>query len=256
MAASTQPPPLQDHPPVTRGTISLFHADPELAAGIPFEDRGLAARALTRPLYKIPAGRWAPGLLRGHPGNGFALLVIKGIVTRQLDFPDRSFMQILGRGDVLKPSESGEVFDPPLQWNAFEPTELVVLDDRFRRATQRWPSLSANLCARLLDQADRATLQAAIMSLPRVERRVLAILWQLAERWGRMTTAGVELPLKLTHGTLGRLSGAERPTVTLALRDLSRDGLLSRMDGGGWLLHSAPPEAAVATPGAVAGSLN
>ena len=35
MAASTQPSPLQSRPLVTRGRVSLFHADPELTA-LPF----------------------------------------------------------------------------------------------------------------------------------------------------------------------------------------------------------------------------
>ena len=70
------------------------------------------------------------------------------------------------------------------------------------------------------------TVQLVICQLPRVEDRVLAVLWLLAESWGHVTPAGVRLPLALTHETLGALIGARRPTVTLALRKLTDDGTL------------------------------
>ena len=58
-------------------------------------------------------------------------------------------------------------------------------------------------------------MQAAILALPRVESRVLAILWHLADVFGSVNADGVLVPLKLTHERLGRLVGAQRPTVTL-----------------------------------------
>jgi hypothetical protein len=53
-------------------------------------------------------------------------------------------------------------------------------------------------------------MHAAITQLPRVDRRVLALLWQLAERWGRVTPSGVEVRLELTHETLG---GSSAPSA-------------------------------------------
>jgi DNA-binding IclR family transcriptional regulator len=49
------------------------------------------------------------------------------------------------------------------------------------------------------------------------------------------------LPLRLTHETLAGLSGAQRPSVTTALRTLERDGALRRDEQGGWLLLGDPP---------------
>ena len=87
----------------------------------------------------------------------------------------------------------------------------------------------------------RLTGQLVICQLPRVDQRVLAILWLLAESWGHVTPGGVRLPLALTHETLGALIGARRPTVTLALRKLSEKGSIVRQDSG-WLLLEPPPE--------------
>lgn len=215
-------------------TVSLLEADPDLLQGIPDGELALAGRVLTCPLYRIPAGRWAPGLLAAHDNGGFALLVVDGVITRELELAGRGILGFVGSGDVVR--LHGGDLDGQLQWEALDASSLVVLDHRFLRAAQRWPSLSANLAERLMQQTDRAMLHAAILSLPRVGTRVLAILWQLAERWGRVTPAGVVLPLRLTHEAIGRLAGAQRPTVTLALGELCDEGCLSRTGRGEWLL--------------------
>ena len=229
--------------------------DPDLTAGVPEDDFALARRVLVRPRYDIPKGRWAPELLRGHERGAFAILVIDGAIMRQVDLADRHCLQILGPGDALQAASDTATFESPVTWTALRPSSVVVLDERFTRASQRWPSLGVNLLRRLLDQADRVAMHAAITQLPRVDRRILALLWQLAERWGRVTPFGVEVPLELTHETLGRLVGAQRPTVTLAVRDLAEQGAVTRTTDRGWLLAPASRDVlrplAAARPGAL-----
>ncbi len=72
-----------------------------------------------------------------------------------------------------------------------------------------------------------------------MEERLLAILWLLAESWGRVTRTGTTLPLSLTHDVLGALVGARRPTVTLALGQLVRRGAILQQEDG-WLLLEWP----------------
>ena len=79
----------------------------------------------------------------------------------------------------------------------------------------------------------------AISQLHRVDRRLLALFWHLAERWGRMTADGVVLPMTLSHRMLGQLIGARRPTVPTALGELARRGDIRRCDDGTWLLTRA-----------------
>ena len=56
-------------------------------------------------------------------------------------------------------------------------------------------------------------------------------MWHLAGRWGHVEPGGIRLALPLTHRLLGRLVGAERPSVSHALTRLSQAGLVTSRDG-------------------------
>ena len=56
--------------------------------------------------------------------------------------------------------------------------------------------------------------------------RITLLLWHLAGRWGRVEPGGIRLALPLTHRLLGRLVGAERPSVCQAGLVRSREGAL------------------------------
>jgi hypothetical protein len=73
-----------------------------------------------------------------------------------------------------------------------------------------------------------------------VDRRLLALFWHLAERWGRVVSDGVLVPLTLSHRLLGQLVGARRPTVSTALADLAREDQIQRRPDGTWLLKGEP----------------
>jgi CRP/FNR family cyclic AMP-dependent transcriptional regulator len=107
------------------------------------------------------------------------------------------------------------------------PVRLAVFGRDLLAAVHRWPRVIQGMYASLADQLTRLRAQLVICQLPRVDERVLAMFWLLAQTWGQVTPSGVRLPLALTHETLGALIGARRPTVTLALRKLTEDGSLA-----------------------------
>jgi CRP-like cAMP-binding protein len=76
------------------------------------------------------------------------------------------------------------------------------------------------------------------------DRRVLLLLWLLADRWGRVTPRGVTLPLRLTHSTIAHLVCMGRPTVSATLGRLTREGEVRRRPDGTWLLTGSPPDVA------------
>jgi bacterioferritin len=88
-----------------------------------------------------------------------------------------------------------------------------------------------------------ATTQ-AISQLTRVDRRLSALFWHLAERWGRVGGDGVVIPLALTHRILGQLVGRAEADRLHALCPSSRSAneLVRRPDGS-WLLRGRPPDA-------------
>src|SRR5262249_31512820 len=81
----------------------------------------------------------------------------------------------------------------------------------------------------------------SIHSLKRVDTRLLAFFWHLADRFGKVTADGVLIPLPLTHRQLALLVGAQRPSVTSALGALAERELLRRDEPGSGLL-SLPPD--------------
>src|ERR1044071_7040469 len=121
---------------------------------------------------------------------------------------------------------------------------LECLVTSFVMTARRWPKIVAALFGRLAAQEERREIHRALSQLPRVEDRIHALLWLLAERWGRVTTDGMVLRLHLTHELIGQLVGAKRPTVSLALKELEESGgIVRRRDG--WLL-TRPWEAGAA----------
>jgi CRP-like cAMP-binding protein len=82
------------------------------------------------------------------------------------------------------------------------------------------------------------SVQRAIASQPRLEVRLTLLLWHLAARWGKVERGGIRLPVPLTHQLLGRLVGAERPSVSHALGRLADAGLV-RGHGDEWHLSGS-----------------
>jgi hypothetical protein len=120
-------------------------------------------------------------------------------------------------------------------------TRIAVFGNEILSAAHRWPRIVAGLHVRIAEQTDRLAAQLVICQLPRVDQRLLALMWLLAEAWGQVTPSGTTLPLTLTHDALGAMVGARRPTVTLALGELTGRGAIVRQDRG-WLLLERPPE--------------
>lgn len=235
MAVAQQPPFGDLEPPQL---VALLDVEPDLAAGVDELAAAKARRLTPARLVAVPEGPWRPSSLiePGNPTGPFAAFVIGGLLAREIELADRTTTQLLGPGDLIPLAEPDEaVPGATYTCRAVTPVELAVLDERFLGAAQRWPWLAARMAERAARWADRALMMQAISQLTRVDARIVALLWHLAERWGRVSPAGLFLPLRLTHEALGRLVGARRSTISLALKDLRDAGLVQRSEEG-WLL--------------------
>jgi hypothetical protein len=219
-------------------SVRLLAAAPDLADFLTPDERAEAER-IALPKVELSGPVNLSDLL--EKANAFAALVVDGMLLRELRIGEQPSLRIFGPGELVA---TGVVPSSMLlarsEIRAVEPTHLAMLGIEFLAGAHRWPRLVAGLQARMADGAERLAVQMAICQQPRVQDRILAMLWLLAESWGRVTSAGTMLPLALTHETLGALVGARRPTVTLALRELTERGALVPQSRG-WLLLEAPP---------------
>jgi CRP/FNR family transcriptional regulator, cyclic AMP receptor protein len=230
--------------PVQRSTMPLLDVEPELGEGLNPQEREAAGRVLEVPTRALASGPWKPSEAFAGAVPVVGLLILEGILTRDVAFAGRTTTELLGAGDLLRPWDDDVQLDAlpfTASWHVHEPATLAVLDTRVAMAAGRWPSIATALGARHVRRTRSLAVQRAIAQMPRVEDRLLVMLWALAERWGRVGPQGVRLPLNLPHRTLATLVGARRPSVTTALTGLSRGGLVERTTDG-WLLHGDPAE--------------
>lgn len=222
--------------------VSLADIDPDLLRDLTESERAEATRVLL-PVRDVPDRAFELAELLGNSG-AFGAVVLEGMLQHHMRIGEQPGLRVLGPGEIVG---AGAAPRPMMlaasAWRAAGGTRLALLTEDFLFAIRRWPGLFASLQSRVAEQTERLTTQLAICQLPRVEDRLLAMLWLLAESWGRVTSAGTTLPLSLTHEALGALIGARRPTVTLALGELAERGAVVHQDRG-WLLVEAFPEAA------------
>ena len=151
--------------------------------------------------------------------------------------------ELVGEGDVLRPwQEDAEpaTLQATSDWRVLAPARVAVLDGQFTRLIGRYPELGCCLMSRAIQRSRHLTVNMAIVHQARVDVRLHMLLWHLAARWGRVRGDGVTVPIRLTHTTLADLVAARRPTVTTALRELSKRGVV-RTTEDGWLLTGQPP---------------
>jgi CRP/FNR family transcriptional regulator, cyclic AMP receptor protein len=220
----------------------------------------IASRARDRvgvATVTLAPGAWQPQALAPYVRKAFALIVCDGLIVRELDLAGTLTADLIGPGDIVAFGEADEpLLSTGERWHVSGEAIVAILDERVLPALHVWPAIGSRLIGRAARQAARAAEQRAISQLPRVELRIRAMLWHLADRWGRMGASGVVLPIELTHVALGHLVGARRPTVTLALSELSREGSVTRRDDGAWVLRAdSNPSSRARTAGGGAGIL-
>jgi CRP/FNR family transcriptional regulator, cyclic AMP receptor protein len=241
---------------VTPEIVTVLTEDPDLATDLDGQRLVTATRDLRAAVFHVPAGRWEPDTHATSVRAGIGLLLTEGVLARRVGTQRRSGAELLGPGDLLRPVAGETAGDAVFQtsWRVIEPLRVAVLDQRFMMRLAPYPEIAGQLVGRATDRARHVLVHMAIAHHPRVDARLLHLLWQLADRWGRVTPHGVSVPLRLTHELLADLVAAQRPSVTLSLQQLERQGHITR-DGGRLLLIGEPPQGEHhdAQPAALAG---
>jgi hypothetical protein len=219
----------------------VLREDPELADAIPPERREQAIEECTAPEMSLRPGRWGGRGSLGFRG-GIGVLVLGGLMIRRVGIEGRFGAELIGEGDLLCPNEESVSPLLPLTttWSIVLPTRVAALDLEFEQRLVRYPELARCLIARALQRSKNMSVNMAIVHQARVDVRLHMLLWHLAARWGRVRSDGTALQLRLTHAVLADLVAARRPTVTTALSDLAKRGLV-KTDGETWVLSGEAP---------------
>jgi CRP/FNR family transcriptional regulator, cyclic AMP receptor protein len=173
-------------------------------------------------------------------GEGLGLLITDGLMAVETCVVGRTVTELLGGTDLLQPPEQNddEMIDGYSTWRALVPTRLAMLDSDFLDRVRPWPQISHALYQRAERRSSDLGLLRAISCQPKLEVRLVLLLWHLAARWGRVEPSGIRLSLPLTHRLLGQLVGAERPSISHALTRLSHAGIVTGT-AGEWHLHGS-----------------
>ena len=217
----------------------LLDLDLDLADAFDVRMRLVARPAVTAVTCEVAAGELDLAGPQTQPAQ-LGVLVLAGVVVVSVRVCDRVAAELVGAGDLLQLCGGGDddLVECDVGWRALVPSRFALLDEAFAERTRPWPQVTQALLQRTARRMRNLQMQRAIASQPRLEVRLALLLWHLAARWGRVEPGGIRLPLPLTHQLLGKLIGAERPSVSNALGRLAHAGLVTgRSDA--WLLHGS-----------------
>jgi len=217
--------------------------DPELAGSLEGERLRKAERELVAATAVAFEGQWDPEEDSDSVRGGIGLLLLEGLIVRRVGRTGRYGAELLGPGDLMRPwQRDGEDVSLPFDttFRVIDQALLALLDARFAARAAPYPEVAGALIGRAMQRSRTLVVNMAIAHYPRIDRRLLMLMWHLADRWGRVTPEGVRVPLRLTHQLLADLVASRRPSVTSALQQLSHEGHISKR-GDAWVLHGEPP---------------
>lgn len=207
----------------------VLDGDAGLAQELDLRGR-IAARPLaTAKLVQLAVGECELGSWFEAARQGPGLLILDGLIVFETCTGDRIAAELVGTGDLLQSSHlvTDDLLERTCHWRVLWPARIAILDADFADRVRPFPQLSRALLRRACSRSAELDVLRAISSQPRLEVRLVLLLWHLSARWGRPFPGGVRLSLPLTHRLLGQLVAAERPSISHALKRLARAGLVT-----------------------------
>ncbi len=228
---------------MTIAAVRILDADPDLGDALGEDEFEEARLALVAPAMTLAKGDWRPRQTTSEPHGHLGVLVTQGILCREVVIAARVCAELVGPGDLIRPWDPAG--GPPsvayaVRWRVLQETRLALLGRRFTTTAARWPPLTSAFVARAVSRSQGLALSAAITCTTGLDRRLLMLFSHLADRWGKVRSDGVLVPVPMTHELIGRLIGACRPSVSTALKELEREGRIVRVGAEGWLLRDPP----------------
>lgn len=220
----------------------VLEHDSDLAEAVAPERRAQAIEECWAPVVEMPVGAGNGPPPENHR-DGIGMLVLEGLLIRRVGIDGRYGAELLGQGDLLRPwhgDEEPSTLPVTTAWRVLQPTRAAALDAGFTSRMVHYPELAARIVGRAVARSRNLAVNMAIVHQARVDVRLHMLMWHLAARWGKVMVGKVSLPLPLTHALLAEIAAARRPTVSSALSELARRGLVKAVENG-WELYGEPP---------------
>src|SRR5690242_8841453 len=143
--------------------VRLLDVDPDLGGLLTDSRREHAERELVVRTHRLPVGPWDVSRLAGATADHVGLLIIDGILSRELVVADHVSAELLGPGDLVRPwqpaSRAG-LLPVDAVWSVPSPLTVALLGRSFAAAAARYPEVTATLVDRLSARTTRlATTQ-------------------------------------------------------------------------------------------------
>ncbi len=227
-----------------RATVRLLEVDRALGATLDEPSRAEAEVRAVVDVLAVAPGEWTfqPHGQERHRGLG--LLVLEGLLAAEVTAGSRTFLELLGPGDLVRPRTYRPEFSTslatPTTWDVLTSARFAVLD---RAATLRlaaWPEITGVLLDRTVERSRSLAVQFALRQEGRVEERVRFALWHLARRWGELDGQRVVLSMgPLSPLVIGRMADTTPASAAVAMQSLQDRGLVESLASGGLRLSPA-----------------
>ena len=207
----------------------LLDADDELAEEFDVRARVAVRQLATARVLAVGVGDCDLSSWFEIASQGPGLLILDGLLAFETRTGDRVATELLGAGDLLQSPAlpTDDLLERSCHWRALRPTRFALLDEDFVDRVRPFPQVVRALLSRACRRTAELDVLRAITSQPRLEVRLVLLLWHLAARWGKVEPSAVRLCLPLTHRLIGQLVAAERPSISHALKRLAQAGLVS-----------------------------
>src|SRR4051794_24777694 len=127
---------------------ALLELDPELGQLLPPDRREAAEREIRVRVTTFSVGEWEGGRLADADPSHLGLLVVDGVLAREVVLGDTVSTELLGPGDIVRPwhiEGPPELLPVAIRWNALSSIRLALIDRRAAAALARYPEVTAGV---------------------------------------------------------------------------------------------------------------
>ena len=139
-------------------TAHLLELDPDLGLLLPEERLAAARRELAVGVRILDAGIWDAEAISGTSPDHLGLLIVEGVIAREVLVSDTVSTELLGPGDVVRPwrvQDGGSLLQHTVRWNVLARSRLGLLDRRLSAELGRYPEVGAAIVDRVSERATR-----------------------------------------------------------------------------------------------------